>query len=197
MSSEKVTGFYFKPSKRKCKESGYRCFDIYKNDGTKINMKQCDVISLTLINIDLAFISFEIGLENGMIHLWSNDNIKLNPLYNTFDVTLDKRKNQNNGKPDIMIPIYSRCNGKMNAIMQRQMTPCYNKVYVLFRNNGMVDDDFEEWIDSVFSTNDKAQKRLKEILLEDFGALIEPAEGEEFENGLTYTKYRIEEWKVE
>ena len=77
-------GIYIKPSKRKCSVSDFMCFDIYDNNKKKINMIDCDVISIDLY-IRGVLCSINMEIIDGLIHIWTeNKNIVLEPLINTF-----------------------------------------------------------------------------------------------------------------
>ena len=77
-------GIYIKPSNRECSVSPYMCFDIYDNNKQKIDMIDCDVISIDLyIRGVLCIISMEV--VDGLIHIWTdNKNLVFEPLINTF-----------------------------------------------------------------------------------------------------------------
>jgi len=87
-----IKSIYIKPSRRKCSVSDYKCFDIYDQDKNKIPMQDCDVIDIKLENIDFAYISLEV--VDGMIHLWSHQDLDFEQYINTFVVGLNDKKRQ-------------------------------------------------------------------------------------------------------
>lgn len=65
-------GILIKPTKRKCTISKYKCFDIYDHTGDIISGDETDVI---MINIGYKDIMLEI--VNGMVHIWSHQNLEV------------------------------------------------------------------------------------------------------------------------
>lgn len=74
------------------------------------------------------------------------------------------------------------------------------KVFVLFNNNHMDYEDYEEWIDGIFFSREKAERRKLEIIQTELGCLVEPARNEEITvdgDERFYCPLRIEEHTVE
>lgn len=85
-----ITDIYIKPSKRKCSISDYKCFDVYDQDMKKINMPDCDVISIVFENVSFGSINMEI--VDGKIHIWSYKKLDIEPLINTLLIKYNKEK---------------------------------------------------------------------------------------------------------
>lgn len=65
-------GILIKPTKRKCTISKYKCFDIYDHKGNKIDSGDCDVI-----DIEIGFKDIMLEIVNGMVHIWSHQNLEV------------------------------------------------------------------------------------------------------------------------
>ena len=63
-------GILIKPTKRKCTISKYKCFDIYDHKGNKIDSGDCDVI-----DIEIGFKDIMLEIVDGMVHIWSHQNL--------------------------------------------------------------------------------------------------------------------------
>ena len=80
-----MTSIYIKPSKRKCSISNFKCFDIFDESKNNIGMVDCDVIRIEC--------NGEINMEvvDGMTHIWSNCELKIEPLINTLIIKVKRR----------------------------------------------------------------------------------------------------------
>lgn len=74
---------YIKPSKRKCSMSDFKCFDIFGQDKKKIGMIDCDVIDIRC--------PVMLEVVDGMIHIWSHKELKINPLICTLIIEEKKQ----------------------------------------------------------------------------------------------------------
>lgn len=80
-----MKGIYIKQTKRKCSISDYNCFDVYDDSKKKMPIKDCDVIELHAEEG-----TFSLEIVNGMIHLWSFQDLKVETLVNTVVVEIPK-----------------------------------------------------------------------------------------------------------
>lgn len=83
-----MTSIYIKPSKRKCSISDFKCFDIFDENKKNIGMTDCDVIRIECDGEKYCSINMEV--VNGMTHIWSNCELKIEPLINTLIIKVKR-----------------------------------------------------------------------------------------------------------
>ena len=81
-------GILIKPTKRKHSVSGYECFDIYDYKGNIISGDETDVII-----IDIGYKDIMLEIVDGMVHIWSHQNLEVKWCSDTLLMELNDKEN--------------------------------------------------------------------------------------------------------